>query len=133
MSQLEAMGNPPPPNTSLQRTRAALPPSPLSAWSLGCGRWRRLFAALFVVGLLNGCAKPSLERRLIELAGPDATNCGRVDEKAWWEANPCLVTAFKSNEPFYVRYERLGIDSDLERAIVRTRDGRFIEMISIAT
>ena len=76
------------------------------------------------------CARPNLDTRLRQLAGPGAIDCGFVapgDNAA--AANACSVTAFQGGAPFFVRYKVLGIDSRIERGYVRAADGRLLLLL----
>ena len=74
-----------------------------------------LLVALF---LLAGCnktpAKPkdAVEAKLQELAGGDATNCGRLPVQADKElktASDCAIDAAQKRHPFYVGYDMPGM------------------------
>jgi len=109
------------PNPRLQRT----PSAPLSRQPLGRrkGLWSALVAASFA------CSRPNLEARIASLVGPDATDCGHVSVNGDRAASSsCLVKAFSSGRPFWVRYDRRGIDSHVETAFVRSREGRFLRL-----
>jgi hypothetical protein len=65
-----------------------------------------------------------LERRMQQLAGQDAVDCGRVAPRA--EARPatdCALAANSSGKPFHVRYDMQGIDSYVAVGFVRLPDG----------
>ena len=94
---------------------------------LGCRRAAILFPLAWLL-LFPGCSRPSLQRRVSQLAGPEATDCGYTHERTWWKVNPCLVAAFRANRPFFVRYQGLGIDSNIEWAVVHTRDGKSLRL-----
>jgi hypothetical protein len=110
----------------VQRTRFASLRSPLTRKPLG-GR-RSTLALVLLATISASCARPNLEVRLRELTGSGAVNCGHVSERRYMEANPCLVEAFSGKRPFFVRYDRAGIDSHVERAVVRTTDGRYLQV-----
>ena|SRR5262245_11888021 len=75
-----------------------------------------------------GCDRPNLGERILQLAGPDAVDCGHVSEKDWRTVQPCLVKAFSVKQPFYVRFNIKGIDSHLERVYIGTSDARYFEL-----
>jgi len=64
-----------------------------------------------------------------DLAGIDSVDCGRVrlsrDPKY---ASDCARRAFAHRQPFRVRYDVQGIDTDAARTIVMTLGGRLIEV-----
>jgi hypothetical protein len=65
-----------------------------------------------------------LEKRSLQLAGPNAVDCGRVALRANpKEATNCALRANKAGKPFRVRYELMGADSYVAHAIVRLPDG----------
>src|SRR5262249_31434256 len=116
------------PNKRVQRARSSAlrHRAPLTRHPLGR---RGAPVALVAAGALAlACTRPSLETRVAELAGPDSVNCGRVAGTEWWVATPCLVEAYAGRRPFFVRYDRQSVDSHLERAIVRTTDGRYVQL-----
>jgi hypothetical protein len=65
-----------------------------------------------------------LEKRSVQLAGPKAVDCGtvalRADPK---KATNCALRANKAGKPFRIRYELMGTDSYVARALVRLPDG----------
>ena len=81
----------------------------------------RLLALIMVaVVCSSGCKKlmtPSaprdaVERKLQELAGPGATDCGRLksqETKEMKAASDCAMEAAQSKHPFYVGYEMPGL------------------------
>lgn len=75
------------------------------------------------------CSQPSLETKIGALVGPNAIDCGHVRvEGDRSRSAECLVNAFRAGRPFSVRYDRHGIDSHLETALVRSRDGRLLKL-----
>jgi hypothetical protein len=60
-----------------------------------------------------------LDKRIREISGPVATDCGRVRrEDSPKRATKCALRAYKSHKAFYVRYDDKGIgDSEGARAI----------------
>jgi hypothetical protein len=121
------------PNPRLQRTPAALPPSPLSRKPFGRQRRSSVTSAcglLVLLSSLPACViRPNLEGRIRELTGPGAADCGHVrlngDRSA---TSHCLVQAFETSRPFWVRYDLQGIDSHLETVFVRTQHGNFMRI-----
>jgi len=54
------------------------------------------------------------QQRLRDIAGKQAMDCGHVGlHQAPDVANDCAVKAWKTNRPFFVRYDVAGIDSRL--------------------
>ena len=109
-------------NPPLQRTDVRVPLShfPLSGQR---GLW---FA---VVAISIACARLTLDTRIQTLVGRRAIDCWRVAHHGdRTESTVCTVRASKGNQPFSVRYDRGGIDSDVETAIVRSKNGRFIRL-----
>jgi hypothetical protein len=66
-----------------------------------------------------------LQSTLVGVAGANATDCGYVrfgeDSQA---ADDCAVSAFAEGRPFFVSYDRMGIDSHLVRGLVQDSSGR---------
>ena len=63
---------------------------------------------------LSGQSSPrdSVERKLQELAGSGATDCGRLktqDSKEMKAASDCAMQAARSKQPFYVGYDMPGL------------------------
>ncbi len=72
----------------------------------------------------NDLGPDLLEKRSLQLAGPNAVDCGTVavrgDPK---KANNCVLRANKAGKPFRVRYQFMGADSYVADALVRLPDG----------
>lgn len=88
------------------------------------GSWIR-WVFILVIALSTIACYTSPEERLNKairrLAGPEAEDCGRVQisEKRTL-VDACAVRAFRSQRPFFARYDRLGLDSSLAHVLVRT-------------
>lgn len=68
-----------------------------------------------------------LEGHIRGLVGPQAVDCGYVpagQDKA--RADSCALLEFRSLRPFSVRYQRNGIDSQIEWVFLRAQDGRLL-------
>jgi hypothetical protein len=81
---------------------------------------KALALSLAIVICLSGCKKLSapsaprdaVERKLQELAGSGATDCGRLktqDTKEMKAASDCAMQAAQSKQPFYVGYDMPGL------------------------
>ncbi len=89
--------------------------------------------ALIVVAALNGPRSIRLISHLVpelievrskELAGRDGINCGRVSVRGNpKQATDCALAANQAGKPFRVIYNRMGFDSSIAVAIVRTPSG----------
>jgi len=65
-----------------------------------------------------------LEERVRKIAGSNSINCGRVKiGEAPGAATACALTAHQAGQPFHVRYDIRGIDSQVSIAIVRDASG----------
>jgi hypothetical protein len=80
--------------------------------------------AVYVSGQNDGLGPELLEKRSLQLAGPNAVDCGRVTPRAEpKKATDCALAANKAGKPFRVRYDMQGIDSFVAVAFVRSPDG----------
>jgi hypothetical protein len=117
---------PPTPNPRLQRTPAAAPPSPLSRKPFGVRKGIALASATLAIAC---SARPNLEMRIQQLAGPQAVDCGHVAFGAdRTRSGSCLLAAIEAGRPLWVRYDRQGIDSHIETVLVRTLGGPFVRL-----
>jgi hypothetical protein len=72
----------------------------------------------------NDLGPDLLEKRSLQLAGPNAVDCGTVTVRGNpKKANNCVLRANKAGKPFRVRYELMGADSYVADALVRLPDG----------
>lgn len=68
-----------------------------------------------------------LESHIRDLVGPQAVDCGYVpvgQDRA--RADSCALVQFRSLRPFWVRYEKGGVDSTIEWVFLRAQDGRLV-------
>lgn len=75
-----------------------------------------------------------LDHRLLTIAEPHAKNCGRIGLKGNpIQATKCALRAFKRREAFYVRYDAIGIDSDISSGVAGDSTGSlyFVEFDSM--
>ena len=67
----------------------------------------------------------AMEEGSRKLMGQRGTDCGRVHIRQSPEnANDCGLRAFKSGNPFRVRYDLQGIDSAVAEGVLRASDGK---------
>jgi hypothetical protein len=63
------------------------------------------------------------------LAGPNATNCGRVSVNSdGHKASDCVLASFHDKRPFRVRYQTMSIDEASAIGIVGARDGQLYHL-----
>lgn len=75
-----------------------------------------------------------LDQRLRTIAGPEAQTCGRVEAReSPQKATGCALRTFNSGKPFYVRYDDVGVDSEVAHAIAADPRGNvyFVEFDSM--
>src|SRR5262244_3259128 len=91
---------------------------------------KSLYCLLFTAIKANEPADSEvMDRRLQQLAGPHALNCGHVKvKKSPTKATSCAQRAFKRGQPFYVRYDFKGIDSDLAGGLASDGQGNLFEV-----
>ena len=107
----------------------------LISFVLTCVKWRctiRLTAGLWLALAMiggafaqnDGAVSDLLEKRINQLAGPNAVDCGRVSARAEPKhATDCALRANGAGKPFHVRFDMQGIDSYVAVAFVRLPDG----------
>lgn len=99
-----------------------------------------LVLGLIAGACLTGCNKSSpssasapkpedsVQRKLKELAGPGATDCGRLDIRAANEqmagASSCATKAAETKHPFYVAYDMPGMTT----AVAGSSDGKLFAL-----
>jgi hypothetical protein len=72
----------------------------------------------------NDLGPDLLEKRSLQLVGPNAVDYGRVALRANpKKATNCALQANQAGKPFRVRYEWMGVDSYVAHALVRLPDG----------
>jgi hypothetical protein len=72
----------------------------------------------------NDLGPDLLEKRSLQLTGPNAVDCGTVALRGNpKKATNCALRANKAGKPFRVRYELMGADSYVADALVRLPDG----------
>jgi len=70
------------------------------------------------------------EWRAHKIAGRHAVDCGRAEVgRGSRAANDCALTAFLKGQPFRVRYDIQGIDSDVSAGLARGEDGRMFALM----
>lgn len=75
-----------------------------------------------------------LDQRLRAIAGPEAETCGRVEARGSpKKATECALRALNSGKAFYVRYDEIGVDSEVAQAIAADSGGNvyFVEFDSM--
>jgi hypothetical protein len=83
-----------------------------------------LVMAAYILGQNAGAGPDLLDKRIDQLAGPNAVNCGRVSPRDDPKSETaCALAAHKAGKPFRVRYDMQGIDSFVAAAFVRLPDG----------
>ena len=88
---------------------------------------------VLVIALSTIACSTSPEERLSKairrLAGPEAEDCGRVriSEKRT-AVDACAVRAFRSQRPFFARYDTRGTDSSVADVLVRTPAGDMFDV-----
>ncbi len=91
---------------------------------LAVGNTLALASPAYVSAQNDGLGLDLLEKRSLQLAGPNAVDCGRVGPRAEpKKATDCALEANKAGKPFRVRYDMQGIDSFVAVAMVRLPDG----------
>ncbi len=69
-------------------------------------------------------------RRVTELSGPNAADCGRVPVKGDLSgALACMERQFAGNQPFRVSVETYGLESILTFSVVRTPKGEVLAVV----
>jgi hypothetical protein len=92
-------------------------------WSLPTSKQRVETVALLRSG-------DAWEMQSRQLAGPRATDCGRVSVHENPKAvSACGLNAFHQQKPFRVRYDLQGIDSDVSAGLVYTPEGKLYELV----
>jgi hypothetical protein len=70
-----------------------------------------------------------MERRSEELSGMGSTDCGTVGiRENPQRATKCALRVFSEGKPFHVRYDLMGIDSDVAEGIVGSAGGQVYEL-----
>ena len=79
---------------------------------------------------LTGCADRSdLVRRAVELSGPAAVDCGDVLATSDpTSALACAAREVEAGGPFRLVLDEVGIDSQVVHALVRTPEGKLIQI-----
>jgi hypothetical protein len=70
-----------------------------------------------------------MEKRSQELSGMDSTDCGAVGVRENPQlATKCALRSFSEGKPFRVRYDLMGIDSDVAEGIASSAGGQVYEL-----
>jgi hypothetical protein len=69
-------------------------------------------------------------QKLLDVAGPNAIDCGHVEIKEdKSKINSCVDAAIKTHSAFMARYERMGIDSRVMTGLAENQQGEFFTLL----